>query len=42
MLPKALVLLLMSSCTTVEVKTIDCNVNQNWPQCRIVAEEVAV
>jgi len=32
--------LLISGCTTVEIKRVDCNVNQNWPNCRVVAEEV--
>ena len=42
MLLKVVALLLTSSCATVEIKTIDCNVNQNWPSCRVVAEEVPV
>ena len=32
--------LLISGCATVEIKKVDCSVNQNWPNCRVVAEEV--
>ena len=32
--------LLISGCATVEIKRVDCSVNQNWPNCRVVAEEV--
>ena len=32
-------LMMVTGCTTIEIKEIDCNVNQSWPNCRVVAEE---
>ena len=33
-------LLMMSGCTAIEIKEVDCNVNQSWPSCRVVAEKL--
>jgi hypothetical protein len=35
------VIIMVTGCTTIQIKEVDCNVNQSWPSCRVVAEEVA-
>ena len=32
--------MMVTGCTTIQIKEVDCNVNQSWPNCRVVAEEV--
>lgn len=34
--------IMVTGCTTIQIKEIDCNVNESWPNCRVVGKEVPV